>query len=119
MFGAILVAGCVCSIVVACLGDTQELRSVVAAAGVVLIVSLFALGFLFRYGSGTVTILALTFLRVGLTMALASFVAWKFPSLRTLAFFLSVTVVYMAGLVVETWLVWKDQQRPEVRTSQG
>ena len=108
---AICVSGAVCALIVSLWRGLEELNSVAAAVAVVLPVSLFILGFLFRYGSSAGAIVALTLLRVGLTTALAGFAAWKFPSLRTLTFFLSVTVVYLAGLYVETWLAWKDHQR--------
>lgn len=117
--GTILLSGVVCGVIAVATSGFRELNSVVVAVGIALIVSVFALVSLHRHGPTPKVILAMTAIRIIGTSVIAGFAAWTFPSLRTLTFFLSVTVVYMAGLLVETWLVWKDQQRHGRQAPQG
>lgn len=70
--------------------------------------AVLSLLFQFRHGTGIVAILAATALRFGLTLGLAAYAAWSFPSLRSLTFFLTVSVVYLVSLFVETWLTYQD-----------
>lgn len=111
LFAVFALAGVACGAVVVAAGLWVELGSVAAATLVGVPAALFVLYFCERYGTGPVAILAITGVRFSLTVALAGFVAWKFSSLRTLSFFLSVSVVYLASLYVETWLIWKDYQQ--------
>ena len=89
----------------------ERVQQVWWAVLTVLPVSLYVVFFLHRRGTAPAAILLATGLRFGLTLGLAGVVAWKFSSLRTLTFFLSITVVYLAGLYVETWLVWQDYRK--------
>ncbi len=106
-----IAVGGVCGLFALTTGKASDLQAVVAATGAALPAAIFTLILLSRYGIGPGGIIAATFVRFGLTVGLASYVAWEFSSLRTLPFFITVTVVYLAGLFVETWLVWKDFQR--------
>ena len=90
--------------------EGSDFSDTIAATLVAIPAGLFAAWILFRHGSSAGAILSMTMLRFGMTTALAGLVAWKIPSLKTLSFFLTVTVVYLAGLFVETWLAWKTLQ---------
>ena len=87
------------------------MQAALLATAVALPGGVFALVFLFRHGTGPGAMVAITIVRVALTMGLAGFIAWKFSSLRTLSFFISVTVVYLAGLFVETRLALRNHFR--------
>jgi len=89
----------------------EGMQAAFIATAVALPGGVFALVFMFRHGTGPGAMVAITVVRVALTMGLAGFIAWKFSSLRTLSFFISVTVVYQAGLFVETRLALKNHFR--------
>ncbi|TWT58390.1 hypothetical protein KOR42_17640 [Thalassoglobus neptunius] len=115
LLGVMILAGTVCGLItqgLVLLGvhEGSNFSDTIVATLVAMPAGLFALWILFRHGSGAGAILTLTLIRVGMTMTLAGLVAWKIPSLKTLSFFLTVTVVYLAGLFVETWLAWKTLQ---------
>lgn len=59
----------------------------------------------------------LTFLRPGLSLALGGLVAGILVELRNPAFFLSLSVSFLAGLVLETWWAYGElsQQRGALR----
>lgn len=82
---------------------------------------IFSLVFLFRYGTEVLAIIAVTAVRVLLTVSLTGIVAFKFPTLRTPSLFFAVLVVYFVGLLVETRLVitllsWSSQSEREQRS---
>ncbi len=106
-----IIAGTVCVGVCFFAGGRDELQAAVAGTAVALPAGVFALVYMFRHGTGPGAMVAITFVRVALTMGLAGYIAWKFSSLRTLSFFLTVTVVYLAGLFVETRLALKNHSR--------
>ncbi len=107
----VVVSAALCSAVAFLTGSMADIEAVWTATLVTTPAAVFVLVFLFRYGTGPGVIIAATSLRFAMTIGLASYVVWKFSTLRTLSFFGSVTVVYLACLYVETWLVWKDYQR--------
>lgn len=108
LLAAVLLTALVGSAVAALFGSLADVEAVWLATLVTSLPAVFVLVFLFRYGTGPEAIIAATAVRFGLTIGVASFAAWKFSTLRTLTFFLAVTVVYMACLFVETWLVLKE-----------
>lgn len=105
---AVLLVSIVSSGVAFLVGGASDVEAVWVASLVTVMPAVFVLIFLFRYGTGPGALIAATGVRFALTISAASYVAWKFSTLRTLSFFLAVTVVYMACLFVETWLVLKD-----------
>lgn len=107
----IAVSSALCSAVAFLAGSKGDVEAVWVATLVTSPAAIFVLVFLFRHGTGPGAIIAATSVRFAMTMGLAGYFAWKFSTLRTLSFFLAVTVVYLACLFVETWLVWKDYQR--------
>ncbi|MEW4489151.1 hypothetical protein AB1L42_13805 [Thalassoglobus sp. JC818] len=115
LLGAMIIAGAACGfstqgLVLLGVHEGSGFNDSIVATLVAIPAGLFSLWILHRHGSGAGAILSMTLLRLGMTMALAGLAAWKFPSLKTLSFFLTVTVVYLAGLFVETWLAWKTLQ---------
>ncbi len=110
----IIAVGGLCSLVTYKLGTLQETQAAIAGTAVAIPAAFFTLLILSRYGTGPGGMIAVTLARPGMTAGLASYVAWEFSNLRTLPFFLTITVVYLASLFVETWLVLKDFQRSGV-----
>ncbi len=106
-----IIVGLVCAGVCFFAGSRDEMQAAFAATAVALPAGVFALVYMFRHGTGAGAMVAITIVRVALTMGLAGFIAWKFSSLRTLSFFLTVTVVYLAGLFVETRLALNNHFR--------
>lgn len=106
-----IIAGLVCASVCFFAGGRDEMQAAFAGTAVAVPAGIFALVYMFRHGTGAGAIVAITMVRVAMTMGLAGFIAWKFSSLRTLSFFISVTVVYLAGLFVETCLALKNHSR--------
>lgn len=97
-----------CVIVAVGLIGAGGVKETAAGACVAVPAMFFSLLFIMRHGTDLFVILGVTFMRVLMTLFLSGFVAWKFPSLRTPAFFITVTVVYLVGLFVETRLVYLD-----------
>ena len=110
LVAAVFLSALLCGPIGLVIGGQKALKDVICGTGSAIPAVIFSVYFLFRFGTGTGSILVVTFVRVGLTTAVASYLAWRFSSLRTLGFFLAVTVVYLVTLFIETWLVWKEYQ---------
>lgn len=107
----VLAGGALSGAVAIIVGGFGEVKPVGAAILIGLSGALFAAFFFARHGAGVGAVLVVTGARLAVTTGLTGFIAWKFSTLRTLGFFITVTVVYLASLYVETWLVLKEYRQ--------
>jgi hypothetical protein len=86
-------------------------QAALAAGAISFPVALAVLVFFFRRGVTPESVVVGTLLRMALTVAVAGALVLVCASLRTPAFFLSLGMVYLANLSVETWFAFERAQR--------
>jgi hypothetical protein len=102
------VVSSLCSAMVASLlVGAGEVGAALAAGAISFPVAIAVLVYFLRRGVTPESVVIGTLLRMVLTVAVAGFLVLVSPSLRTPAFFLSLGVVYVANLSVETWFAFE------------
>lgn len=106
---ATLFAALACGLTAASFAGSQGLLASVVASAVSLFAAVLVTLVLSRVTNVTVVVLAGTFLRLSLTLGLGFAVAAK-AGLWNDTYFLTLGVVYVANLAVETWLAYEQNR---------
>ncbi|WP_437203546.1 hypothetical protein [Planctomicrobium sp. SH664] len=107
MIAATLVAGVACAVVAQVLDVPDVLRATACAVLASLIVGTAAVTLLTAFGAAPPAILLVTGVRISLTLGLGFVLAKGIEGLWSPVFFVTLGVIYLANLAVETWFLYR------------
>lgn len=108
-------SGVACLVVFAVLYRQQNvqvdvLRPVAIATGISLVIAVAVTNFLLRYHAALNAVLVASLFRMMLTLGIAGILGYKDASFRTVPFVLTLAIIYIVNLTIETWLVVKSDR---------